>query len=79
MEKHEKMPFAELREMFVRRMTLDTENNSAVFGVCSDGSTYLRYHNTGMDMVLRCFDDAVVDWKAAHPESKILDTPTREG
>lgn len=79
MGEQKKMPFAELREMFIRRMTMDTETNSAIFDVRSDKTTLLKYHDTGMDMVLRCFDDAVVDWKAAHPEAKILYTPTREG
>lgn len=58
-----------LRELFVKRMTEDSETqdrrrkdyNQAIFGFRDDGSTYQVFSDTDMEMVLRCFDDAVKD------------------
>lgn len=63
--------FAKLRIYFIKRMTEDSETkdarrkefNQAIFGVREDGSTYQVWNDTDMDMVLRCFDDAVRDWR----------------
>ena len=61
----------EFRELFIKRMTVDSEHhdarrrdfNQAIFGYRDDGSTYAVFNGTDMDMVLRCFDDAVKDWR----------------
>ena len=58
-----------LRELFIKRMTEDGETqdkrrkdyNQAIFGFWDDGSTYQVFNDTDMNMVLRCFDDAVKD------------------
>lgn len=63
--------FAELRELFIKRMTVDSDHNDrrrkdfnqAIFGYNDDGSTYAVWSETDMDMVLQCFDDAVKDWR----------------
>ena len=63
--------FHELRELFIRRMTEDSETtdrrrkdfNQAIFGYCDDGSTYQVWSDMDMGMVLKCFDDAVKDWR----------------
>ncbi len=63
--------FDKLRELFIRRMTEDSETkdrrrkdfNQAIFGYRDDGSTYPCWCETDMDMVLKCFDDAVKDWR----------------
>jgi hypothetical protein len=62
---------AEFREMFIRRMTVDSEHhdrqkkdfNQAIFSYREDGSTYAVWSETDMEMVLRCFDDAIKDWR----------------
>lgn len=63
--------FAKLRLLFIKRMTEDSETkdarrkdfNQAIFGLREDGSTYPVWNETDMEMVLRCFDDAVKDWR----------------
>lgn len=58
-----------LRNLFIKRMTQDSPHhdrrrkdfNQAIFGYHDDGSTYAVWSDTDMDMVLRCFDDAVQD------------------
>ena len=58
-----------LRNLFIKRMTQDSPHhdkrrkdyNQAIFGYKNDGSTYAVWSETDMDMVLRCFDDAVGD------------------
>lgn len=72
-----------LRELFIKRMTVDSRNNQAIFGIESDadvdawnaeceefglrkksyGRTYQVWSDMDMDMVLKCFDDAVNDLK----------------
>ena len=62
-----------LRELFIRRMTVDSETtdrrrrdyNRAIFGFYErpDGETYQMWDEIDMGMVLRCFDDAVKDWR----------------
>lgn len=67
-----KKNFAELRELFIKRMTVDSDHNDrrrkdynqAIFFF----SDYTRdwkpcFDYTTMDMVLQCFDDAVKDWR----------------
>lgn len=66
-----KKNFAELRELFIKRMTIDSDHNDrrrqdfnrAIFGYREDGSTYTVWSETDMDMVLQCFDDAIRDWR----------------
>lgn len=61
----------DLRELFIKRMTVDSETqdarrrdfNQAIFGYRDDGSTYQVWSEMDMDMVLRCFDKAVKDWR----------------
>ena len=63
--------FAKLRALFIKRMTEDSETNDArrkdfnqaIFHYDDDGKTYPCWCNMDMDMVLRCFDDAVKDWR----------------
>lgn len=63
--------FDELRELFIRRMTEDSETqdrrskkfNQAIFFYRDDGTTCACFSDTDMDMVLQCFDDAVKDWR----------------
>lgn len=63
--------FDELRELFIRRMTEDSETtdrrsrdyNCAIFGYRENGSTYQCWCDMDMEMVLKCFDDAVKDWR----------------
>jgi len=63
--------FDELRELFIRRMTKDSETtdrrsrdyNCAIFGYRENGSTYQVWSDMDMDMVLKCFDDAIKDWR----------------
>lgn len=81
----------EFRELFIKRMTVDSEThdarrkdfNQAIFNYYDDedirifnetcekfglpkkhqGQTYPVWNIISMDMVLRCFDDAVKDWR----------------
>ena len=81
----------ELRELFIKRMTVDSDHNDrrrkdynqAIFHYEDDeavdewnktceeyclprkryGETYAVWSEMDMDMVLRCFDDAVKDWR----------------
>lgn len=60
-----------LRELFIKRMTEDSETqdarkkefNQAIFGFKDDDTTYCVWDSIDLDMVLRCFDDAVKDWR----------------
>lgn len=71
---------ARLRELFIRRMTVDRDGgNTAIFGVRPDGSTYQCYNGTEMQMVLNCFDDAVAEYVEGHEARGKVDTHTREG
>lgn len=62
---------SEFRDMFVKRMTVDSETsdrrrkdyNQAIFHFNDDGSTYSCFYETDLDMVLQCFDDAVKDYR----------------
>ena len=86
-----KKNFEELRELFIKRMTVDSDHNDrrrkdynqAIFHYEEDeevdvwnrecekfglhkkeyGQTYAVWSHMDMDMVLRCFDDAVKDWR----------------
>lgn len=65
--------FNKLRELFIKRMTVDSENqdrrrrdyNQAIFFYIDDGSmgTAPVWNEIDMDMVLLCFDNAVKDWR----------------
>ena len=63
--------FQELRELFIKRMTEDSETqdarrkefNQAIFGFRDNGTSYCVWDSIDLDMVLQCFDDAVKDWK----------------
>jgi hypothetical protein len=89
--KEGKQTIAELRELFIKRMTIDSPHNDrrrkdfnqAIFHYEDDksvdewnkecekfglskkeyGRTYQVWSGMDMDMVLRCFDDAVKDWR----------------
>lgn len=58
-----------LRELFIKRMTVDSESqdkrrrdyNQAIFGLKADGSSYPIWNYIDIDMVLQCFDNAVKD------------------
>lgn len=60
---------AALRELFIKRMTVDSESqdkrckdyNQAIFGLKADGSSYPIWNYIDIDMVLQCFDNAVKD------------------
>ena len=73
-----KKNFAELRELFIKRMTIDSDHNDrrrkdynqAIFHYEYDDeefiapeNTYQVWCNMDMAMVLQCFDDAVKDWR----------------
>lgn len=78
---------AKIRELFIRRMTVDSEHhdrrrndfNQAIFGVNDDGTTYQCFNDTDMDMVLKCWDDAVRDYLTDRDPCRKIDTHTREG
>lgn len=79
-----KKTIAELRELFIKRMTVDSDHNDrrrkdfnqAIFGWWEDEehkcpeNTYQCWHEMTMAMVLRCFDDAVKDWRRAFCDVK---------
>lgn len=67
-----KQVIAELRELFIKRMTVDSPHhdrrrkdfNQAIFQRFSkDGEHEQVFNGTTMEMVLQCFDDAVKDWR----------------
>ena len=71
-----KKNFAELRELFIKRMTVDSDHkdrrrkdfNQAIFGWSDEEDktpekTYQIWCEMDMEMVLQCFDDAVNDWR----------------
>ena len=76
-----------LRELFVQRMTVDSDHhdrrrndyNRAIFSVREDGSTFANWNDTDMDMVLKCWDDAVKDYLQGRKPGRKIDTSTREG
>lgn len=69
---------AELRELFIKRMTVDSDHNDrrkrdynqSIFSWWEEdreeadpSKTFQCWHNMNMAMVLRCFDNAVGDWR----------------
>ena len=62
----------ELKQLFIKRMTVDSDHNDrrrkdfnrAIFFYedCT-GEHKQCFDGTNMEMVLRCFDDAVKDWR----------------
>ena len=66
-----KKNFAELRDLFIKRMTIDSEHNDrrrkdynqAIFCDYGRGIHEPTWNNTTMEMILQCFDDAVKDWR----------------
>lgn len=67
-----KKNFAELRELFIKRMTVDSDHNDrrrkdynqAIFCKFTEyGEHEQVFYGTTMEMVLQCFDDAVKDWR----------------
>lgn len=71
-----KKNFLELRELFIKRMTEDSDHNDrrrkdfnqAIFHYDDEKykapeNTYQVWCEMTMDMVLQCFDDAVKDWR----------------
>ena len=77
---------AKIRELFIRRMTVDSDHhdrrrndyNQAIFTVREDGSTFANWTDTDMDMVLRCWDNAVRDYLTGRTPSAKVDAPMRE-
>ena len=72
-----KSVIAELRELFIKRMTVDSDHsnrrkrdyNQAIFGwwerdekEADPSKTFQCWSDMDMGMVLQCFDDAVGDW-----------------
>lgn len=63
----------DVRALFIQRMTVDSDHhdrrrrdyNQAIFGYIYPGrpETYPVWTYTDMEMVLKCFDDAVKDWR----------------
>lgn len=78
---------AKIRELFIRRMTVDSDHhdrrrkdfNQAIFSLNDDGTTYQCFNGTDMDMVLRCWDDAVRDYLTGRDPCAKVDAPMREG
>ena len=74
---YEKEVIAKLRELFIKRMTVNSPHNDrrrkdfnqAIFSWWDDNESHLPeratavWSNMTMDMVLRCFDDATKDWR----------------
>lgn len=73
-----KSVIAELRKLFIKRMTVDSghndkrkrDYNQAIFGWWEEdeeeadpSKTFQCWSNMNMGMVLQCFDDAVGDWR----------------
>ena len=67
-----KKVIAELRELFIKRMTVDSNHNdrrrkdynqAIFFQFIEDGEHEQVFCGTTMEMVLQCFDDAVKDWR----------------
>ena len=73
-----KQNFAELRELFIKRMTVDSDHNDrrrkdynqAIFGWYDESKeeadpskTFQCWSELDMAMVLQCFDNAVKDWR----------------
>lgn len=69
---------AELRDLFIKRMTVDSDHNDrrrkdynqSIFSWWEEdkqeadpSKTFQCWHNMNMAMVLQCFDDAVKDWR----------------
>lgn len=82
---HSMLGFEELRELFIKRMTVDSEHNDrrkkdynqAIFdwweedkAEADPSKTFPCWCNMSMDMVLRCFDDAVKDWRKSWCDSE---------
>ena len=73
-----KKNFAELRDLFIKRMTIDSEHNDrrrkdynqSIFCDYGRGEHEAVWNNTTMEMVLQCFDDAVKDWRKSFCDVK---------
>ena len=76
-----------IRELFVKRMTVDSDHhdrrrrdyNQAIFGLRPNGTTYQCFNDTDMDMVLKCWDDAVGDYFTDRDQRQKVFTHMREG
>jgi hypothetical protein len=70
-------PVSEIRKRFLQRLTVDSEHrdrrradyNQAIFARAERGG-YAIFTGTDLDMVLRCFDDAVRDAVKATQDSR---------
>lgn len=64
------------RDFFINRMTIDSKTqdrrksdyNQAIFGYDERGGTYAIWSE--MDMVLRCFDDAMRDFRREYCDTE---------
>lgn len=76
--KNVKYYMSELRDLFIKRMTVDSDHNDrrrkdfnqAIFGWWEEdkkeadpSKTFQCWSNMNMAMVLQCFDNAVKDWR----------------
>lgn len=70
----DKRNLLQFRELFIKRMTIDSEHNDrrrkdynqAIFGYREDGSTFACWCNMDMEMVLECFDNAMKDYRKTY-------------
>lgn len=54
------MNFELLRELFLKRLTEDSEDNYSIFDA-EEG--FARYNGTDLEMILEKFDSAIEDYK----------------
>lgn len=67
----DKQTIDKLRKLFIKRMTEDSETtdrrrkeyNQAIFFYDDKGEYRAVFADTSMEMVLKCFDDAVKDYR----------------
>ena len=72
-----KRVLANIRDLFIKRMTVDSDHhdarrrdfNQAIFCDYGTGEHEQVFCGTTMEMVLRCFDDAVKDWQKSWCDS----------
>ena len=66
-----KRVLGEFRELFLKRLTVDSEThdarrkdfNQAIYHYREDGSTYCVWNDTDLEMIMGKFDKAVRDWR----------------
>lgn len=81
----DKSCIVELRDLFIKRMTVDSEHNDrrrkdynqAIFCDFGRGVHEAVWNETTMEMVLQCFDDAVYDWQNSIPHQRPSQTEVK--